>query len=329
VRHTARQEVRHVPRQGPTIAETALALIRERGPQTLDQLVGPIVAAGLTRAKNPRNAVRNAIDIKAEFLRGYDDRWYSTAAQLEGATFTVRLTGFEREDGIVLVREDLALVEQFVLGGRPFAGGGEVHLDFLGEWFDLPWWDELEGVPVRETIGDQASDALLGLLVELGLEPGDEDAMLREAVYETRGTRLIHGPSGWLPALGPRQLLGLTVRGGALGTVALDRRAVNGIHVEIAANRVVQIAQRLIGPDPSWFGPPVVSLRELLEIVVTDAPEVFRRPLPPFTDVVRRGGLEVEDGLVGHAGTDWAQVRWAESPDPEDAWGFEPPDVVH
>ena len=55
----------------------------------------------------------------------------------------------------------------------------------------------------------------------------------------------------------------------------------------------------------------------------------FRRPLPPFAEVVRRGGLEVEDGLVGHPGTDWDQVRWAESPDPEDAWGFEPPDVVH
>jgi hypothetical protein len=316
-------------RQGPTIAETALALIRERGPQTIDQMVGPIVAAGLTRAKNPRNAVRSAIDIKSDFLRGLDDRWYSTAAQLEGATFTVRLTGFEREDGIVLVREDLGLVEQFLLGGRPFAGGGEVHLDFLGEWFDLPWHDELEGVPVRATIGDEAADAMLGLLSELGVEPRDEDETLREAVAETRGTRLVHGPPGWLPALGPRQLLGLTIRGGALGTVALDRRAVVGIHAEIAATRVVRLAQLLIGPDPSWLGPPVVSLRELLEVVATEAPEVFRRPLPPFTDVVRRGGLEVEGGLVGHAGTDWAQVRWAESPDPEDAWGFAPPDVVH
>jgi hypothetical protein len=85
----------------------------------------------------------------------------------------------------------------------------------------------------------------------------------------------------------------------------------------------------VIGPDPSWFGPPVVPLEELLELVATEAPELFRRPLPPFTEVVRRGGLEVEDGLVGHPGTAWDEVRWAESPDPEDAWGFEPPDVVH
>jgi hypothetical protein len=318
-----------VARRGPTIAETALALIRERGPQTIDQMMGPIVAAGVTRARNPRNAVRSAIDIKSDFLRGIDDRWYATAVQLDGATFTVRLTGFERRDGVVLVRDDLGLVEQFALGGRPFAGGGEVHLDFLGEWFDLPWRDELEAVPVRGSIGDAAADALLGLLAELGLEPGSEDDLLREAVYEMRGARLLHGPPGWLPALGPRQLLGLSIRDGALGTVALDRRAVTGIHVEIAATRVVQLAQQLIGPDPSWFGPPVVSIRELLEIVATEAPEVFRRPLPPFTEVVRRGGLEVEDGLVGHAGTDWAQVRWAESPDPEDAWGFEPPDLVH
>jgi hypothetical protein len=99
--------------------------------------------------------------------------------------------------------------------------------------------------------------------------------------------------------------------------------------VDAAGIRLARLAQRMIGPDPSWFGPPVVSLEEVLELVATEAPELFHRPLPPFAEVVRRGGLEVEDGLVGHPGTDWDQVRWAESPDPEDAWGFEPPDVVH
>ena len=32
---------------------------------------------------------------------------------------------------------------------------------------------------------------------------------------------------------------------------------------------------------------------------------------------------------MGHAGTDWDEVRWAAVAGPEDAWGFEPPDVVH
>ena len=48
-----------------------------------------------------------------------------------------------------------------------------------------------------------------------------------------------------------------------------------------------------------------------------------------MASVIERSGVEVEDGLVGHAGTDWAQVRRAASPDPEDARGFEPPGVIH
>ena len=72
-----------------------------------------------------------------------------------------------------------------------------------------------------------------------------------------------------------------------------------------------------------------MEIETLLEIVATEAPEVFRQPLPPFLELLERGGLEVREGLVGHPGTDWGQVRWVLSPDPEDAWGFEPPDVVH
>ncbi len=50
-----------MPRRGPTIAETVLELIHERGPMTLDALVPPVVEAGRTRAKDPQNAVRTAI----------------------------------------------------------------------------------------------------------------------------------------------------------------------------------------------------------------------------------------------------------------------------
>ncbi len=316
-------------RRGPTIADTALELIRQRGPMTLDGLVPPIVAAGRTRAKNPQSAVRAAIACYAVFIESPEGRWHSLADQMEGAVFTVRLTSLERREEIVLVRDDLSLVRRLAPHPHEVGGGDAVHLDYLGDLFELPLLDEDDDVDIRVEIDEETADALLGFLDELGVPPGDSEERLRELLWETRFTQVLHGPTGWKPVLGTRQLLGITITGGTIGAVALDRRAVAGLHVDAAGDRVARLAQRVIGPDPSWFGPPVVPLEELLEVVATEAPELFRRPLPPFTEVLRRGGLEVEDGLVGHPGTDWDQVRWAESPDPEDAWGFEPPDVLH
>lgn len=318
-----------MPKRGPTIADSVLELIRERGPMTLDGLVPPIVAAGRTRAKNPQNAVRTAIAYNTAFIESPEGRWHSLADQLEGAVFTVRLTSLERREEIVLVRDDLSLVRRLAPHPHQVRDGDAVHIDYLGDYFELPFLDEVEGLDIRAEIGDETADGLLDFLDELGVPPGDSDERLRELLWETRFTHVLHGPSGWMPVLGTRQVLGITITGGTIGAVALDRRAVTGLHVDAAGNRVARLAQRVIGPDPSWFGPPVIPLEELMEVVATEAPELFRRPLPPFAEVVRRGGLEVEDGLVGHPGTDWDQVRWAESPDPEDAWGFEPPDVLH
>ncbi len=317
-------------RQGPTIAEAALELIRARGPMTLDELVPPLVEAGRTRAKNPRSAVSSAIGHRAELIERLDGRWCSLVDQLDGAVFTVRLTALERQEGFVIVRDDLDLVERLALRSRPFTGGGDVHLDYLGDYFELPRrLEEVEGADIGALLDADTADTLLAFLDELGVPPGDDEEHLRELLWDTRYTRLLHGPSGWLPTLGPHQLLGIRLTAGTLETMAVDRKAVAGLHVEAAGNRVARLAQRVIGPDASWFGAPVIPLEDLLEIVATETPELLRRPLPPFSEVARRGGLEVVDGLVGHPGTDWDAVRWAESPDPEDAWGYEPPDIVH
>ena len=318
-----------MPRRGPTIAETVLELIREGGPMTLDALVPPIVAAGRTRAKNPQNAVRTAIAYDPTFLESPDGRWHSLADQLEGAVFTARLTALERREEIVVVRDDLALVERLVPHAHQVRRADGIHRDYLGDYLDLPLLDEDDVLDLRAEIDGATVDSLLSFMDELGMPPGDDEERLRDLLWETRFTHVLHGPPGWMPVLGTRQVLGITVTGGTIAAVALDRRAITGVHVDAAGIRMARIAQRVIGPDPSWFGPPVVSLEQLLELVATEAPDLFQRPLPPLTEVVRRGGLEVEDGLVGHPGTDWDQVRWAESPDPEDAWGFEPPDVVH
>ncbi|MEO6349595.1 MAG: hypothetical protein ABIP53_03000, partial [Candidatus Limnocylindrales bacterium] len=119
-----------MPRRGPTIATEVLRLVHERGPQAIDALVPEIVRAGLTRAKNPRGAVLAAIDIKPDFLRDWDGRWCSLADQLEGAIFTHRPASLELANEVVILSDDLSLVERFALPGRPFARGGDTHLDF-------------------------------------------------------------------------------------------------------------------------------------------------------------------------------------------------------
>ena len=325
-----------MPPRGPTIAKTALQLIQEQGPQPLDALVTAVVAAGRTRAKDPRRAVTAAIDINPEFVQAWDERWCSLADQLDGATFTTPLTTLEQQDEVVVLGDQLVLVERLAMGSRPFTRGGDVHLHNFGEFFDLPWpTDALVGLDMREVLGRDLAQDLLGMMAELGSPAAsDEQEVLRELLWATRHVRVLHGPAGWLPTLGRRQLLGIRIRSGAVETMALDRRDVTGPHVGIVGAQVARLARLVIGPDASWFGPPVISLEELLELVATEAPEIFRRPLPPFTEVVERGGLEIRDGWIGHRGTDWDSAVPLDSAaglpfDPEQAWGFEPDGFVH
>ena len=195
-----------MPRRGPTIAESVLELIRERGPMTLEGLVPPIVAAGRTHAKNPQNAVRTAIAYNSAFIEGPDGRWHSLADQLEGAVFTARLTSLERQEEIVLVRDDLALVERLAPHAHRVTSGDVVHLDYLGDYLDLPLWDEEDGEDLRAAIGEETTNMLLGFLDELGVPPGDNEERLRDLVWETRFTHVLHGPPGWMPVLGKREL---------------------------------------------------------------------------------------------------------------------------
>ena len=318
-------------RRGPTIADAARDLIRAQGPLALDALVPPILAAGRTRAKDPRRAVQAALASNPDFLEAADGRWCSLPMQLEGAVFTTPLGALERREEIVLARGGLFLVERLLTrGARPLVGGGDIHLDWFADYFDLPWPPSQHGADdLVMTLGEATVDSLLDIMDELGVPTGNETDALDDLLWGLRDMRILHGPPGWLPSLGGRQLLAVRLRGGMIEVSAADRRSLNGPHVEAAAARVARLAEAVIGPDPSWFGPPVMDIETLLEIVATQAPEVFRQPLPPFPELLEHGGLEVLEGLVGHPGTDWGQVRWALSPDPEDAWGFEPPDVVH
>jgi hypothetical protein len=296
-----------------TIADEVLRTIKEEGPQDLDDLTRVVVDAGLTRAKDPRRAVTSAIDIHPAFLRDWDGRWCSIDDQLNGTIFTRQPTPLELYFGVILMVEDLHLVERLVLRGRPHIGGGEVHLDYAGDFFDL---DELDGTEDDSDTGGFRDDD--------ELRRYDAD---RAALDEMRYLRLLDGPPGWLPSVRVDGLIGVTFSDGAIGAVALDRRDVRGPQVSLAGSRIGALARRFIGPDPSWFGPPAVAIEDLLELVATEAPEILRRPLPPLSQVIERAGLEVVDGLVGHPGTDWAAVAVQPSVTPQEAWGFDPPDT--
>lgn len=319
-----------MPRRGPTIADTVLNEIREHGPQPLDALARAVLEAGRTRAKDPQRAVMAAMESHPDLARDLDGRWCSLSQQLDGAIFTTRLTALERADEIVLVRDGLSLVERLTLRPRPFVSGGDVHLDFFGEFFELPWPSDVSTDELHEVIGDDLMADLVGLLRDLGLPPdADDEESVHDLLWETRDTRLLHGPLGWLPPLGGRQLLGIRLRDGSFETLALDRRDVSGPHVGIVGARIARLAHQVIGPDASGFGPPAIPLAELLELVATEEPELLRRPLPPISEVVTRGGLEVFDGLVGHPGTDWEGLGLMAHLEPEDAWGYEPPETIH
>ncbi len=316
----------------PTIAEAALQIISERGPQDLDVLAAEILKAGLTRAKDPRRAVSAALEFHPEFLSTVEGRWYSIAAQLEGAIFTRRLTAFERYHGVVVLDDDLSLVERFVGRRRPFARGGYVRLDVVDHYFNLPWLDDGDPFDHDDELLDDPRPGqerevagVAGKIAMLEEATSNEAAM--QFLADIRYMRLLSGPPGWLPLL-DRRLLGIMVRGGVLDTVALVDDDVRGPDVGLTAGRIAGLARRVLGPDPSWFGPATMPLEELILMVVFEAPDLLRRPLPPLAEVLELGGLEVSGGRVAHRGTDWQSLRWEVPQSPGDTWGFDRPDAA-
>jgi hypothetical protein len=327
-----------------TIADAVLALIAERGPLTAEEIAPAMVAQGRTRAKDPVAAVLRGIEYEPRLLLGRDQRLYSLTVQLEGAVFTVAPTALERDQGFVLVRDELDLVRR-ALGNaarlRDRRGGPGVHVDLFGQLLGLPGWSEgylgrdEDGEPVPDPawhvldhIAPELADQLLVLMDELGYERTNDEDDLTGLVDDMYDNEVLHGPDGWLPTLRSREILGLRIRGGEVSAEAIDRRELKGMHVEMAAIRIAETARFVLDAEEG-LGAPAVPVEDLLELLATESPELFGRPLPPIGALLERGGFEVEDGLVGLPGAAWDDIRWALDPDTEAAWGFEPGDAVN
>src|SRR5688572_10016762 len=86
-----------------SIAETAVELICNHGPQTFEELAGRSVSLGRTKARNPVMSVRASLSTDERFLTAEDGRLHLFAALLQGAIFSYRLSPLERRCEVVLV----------------------------------------------------------------------------------------------------------------------------------------------------------------------------------------------------------------------------------
>lgn len=290
-------------RRGPTIANTALEIIRQRGPQDLTALTDEMVAAGRTVARNPSAVVEAALSRDNRFIAAQDGRWCLLADQLEGCILTHRLTAVERRDDIVILDAGDHLLERLASGGRRFVSGAQSHLGSVRSFYDLPWHDEFDPSRVFDDWFDDPEDAMWAGLSGNAAERefANDRAAERETwqfLLDRRWDSYLLGPLGWLPQTEADELLGLALRAGALDPVVIRPADILAEHVHAAARRIAELASRESDTDTSRFAPPWLPVTGLLAMIATEAPEILQQPLPPFADLLSAAGLELSGDQV-------------------------------
>lgn len=112
----------------------------------------------------------------------------------------------------------------------------------------------------------------------------------------------LRGPAGWLPAVGPRQLLHVRVSD---GKVLLEPGPEPPPKARMAARRIVEAARRRLdvaARDDPWF-PPVAFVDPLVLDLLIAEPDLFAEPIAPLGEVFAAAGLEVRRSWVGMPGT--------------------------
>jgi hypothetical protein len=160
-----------------TIASHCLALLHERGPLTADELGSACHEAGVTTARDPTQAVINALNWNPDgraLLVG--DRFHTVTELLEGRWLTFHRSVDARatvDPGV-----DLACLARLVeREGLPLAGGGTVTAE---RYINRSWSGPDGWLPVGETLGIR----LVGGMAEVS-------AVVIDDAAEKRGQRLV------------------------------------------------------------------------------------------------------------------------------------------
>ncbi|MFC4605538.1 SEC-C metal-binding domain-containing protein [Rhodococcus kronopolitis] len=216
----------------PEFTETAMSVLRARGPLSVDDFAGALAEQGLGSAEQAVELIGFLEDPALTVLA--DGRYAAADAVLEGRTLTHRLSAAEIESGILDVLPDLSPLTTLVEAGSPDDDRefSVVFPDFDADVFtargltDAPA-PELERLLLRP-------DALSGCAA------GD--------------------------------LIGIEVSGGALRLVRLDSPAtetdladpLRRIIVDGTAGYVDAVALQLMADDPTLFATPAAPLTDLL-----------------------------------------------------------------
>ena len=113
------------------------------------------------------------------------------------------------------------------------------------------------------------------------------------------------GPDGWLAGHVPGDLIGLRYVGGVLALEAVTLPPAE--ETAAAANTVVDVARAAAEFDAAQgdSNDPGVAGAEVPLGARRIDQDILRTPLPPLSEVLAAGGLEVERGYVGLPGTAW------------------------
>ncbi len=110
------------------IAKFCTDLIVRRGPLTLDELAGPVSAAGLTKARSPQTSIKAALGQSAAVVRLPDDRFDAVRRILDGSVLTHRVRSATAGRSVLFAGQELGLLDDLLSAGPvPLAGGGAVR----------------------------------------------------------------------------------------------------------------------------------------------------------------------------------------------------------
>ncbi len=222
-----------------TIADTAAALLAEHRALAPEELGRLIAARGVTRAKQPAQAVSRALDADRRFRRLGDGRWTVPGQLLHGATLTHRLTAEETAAEFLALAPDLAPLLALAALGLALPDGRPLTVLWDAEALD---------------VGGTETDAVL--VGPPGWLAGDSAGILVHVRLANGFLRVGPGPE-------PRPESRLTVRRLVeAARMRLDEQTASGFLLLPPAVPIDTLVLDLLADDPGLLEHPLQPLGE-------------------------------------------------------------------